>query len=61
MTILIIYVNLKICNDLTNISNFSQTYSNKLDWEVELIWDSSVKNLVVYNGQATAYKGTNFK
>jgi len=39
----------------------SQTYSNKLDWEVELIWDSPVKNLVVYNGQATAYKGTNFK
>ena len=58
---LIIYVNFKTLNDLTDIFNFSQTYSNKLDWEVELIWDSPVKNLVVYNGQATAYKGTNFK
>jgi len=37
----------------------SLTYSN--NWEVELIWSSPVSNLVVYNGQASAYKGTNFK
>jgi hypothetical protein len=37
----------------------SMTYSG--DWEVELVWDKPVANLVVYNGQASAYKGTNFK